>query len=184
MTVVEGSTDKQTRLIAYDDLYTLAGTSGGPCLTEIPHRPLMFRLILPCPRAAGTIRCRRSAPLPQTSVAGHVYPQPGSSTGVPGPLHLHGVLSCLALSTLRSCSCPYPMACCPIFHFPPRGSCVSSSSHMLRWVYGYLVSDYSLPQWGLFPQWEKRGVPEACPLLSRKAEGPVEPGSCRMNFTA
>lgn len=38
MMAVEGSTDKQTRLIAYDDPDTLMETSGVPCLTETtPH---------------------------------------------------------------------------------------------------------------------------------------------------
>lgn len=147
---VEGSTDKQTRLIAYDDPDTLVETSGVPCLTETPptHTPLMFWLILLCPRAPGTIRCRWSAPLPQTSAAKYLYPQPGSSPRAPtSPLSF--VLPCFLKAPLLPMSLSNGLL--SYFPFPPKGEPhFQLFSHAVVGPWLSCDSDYSLPQWGLF----------------------------------
>ena len=155
-----GYNSEQTRLTIYCDPYTSRNI-----YWAMPHKQSLSQSqttdVWSCSTMSkGSWYCYQMwvAGFLATPEAGHLSPQPVAPYRDPqaptqAPTYPWSLVY-LALSLLHSCPCLWPMACCPIFCLPQGGVAIFSSlSHILWWVYGYLVSDYSLPQWRL---WEER----------------------------
>lgn len=100
--------------------------------------------------------------MPQSSVAGHLYPQPGPSTGIHG--HLRGIISPHRLLSSRSLAAPFLLVSLSnglLPYVPQRGATFPAPLICCGGVMATLFQMKACPM-ATVPLREERGVPEAC----------------------